>query len=167
MLAAGLALYAASCINDDAESRSMVEVGDTLPYFSVVMNDGTTLNTDMLRGRESMIVFFTTTCEDCRRELPRINTYAIAHPEIRTVCIARSQTEAEIEPFWRKEGLTLPYSPQPDRAVYDLFATSGVPLIYRADPQLRVTAVFSEQFPFNESGDIEIQGCGRRMQKRR
>lgn len=140
-------IAAVSCLNDEPEAKSIVEVGDILPDFSVVMNDGTTISTDMLRGTESMIVFFSTTCGDCRRELPRINEYAISHPEIRIVCIARSQTEAEIEPFWQSEGLTLPYSPQPDAAVYSLFATSGVPRIYCADPQLRVTAVYLEEFP--------------------
>lgn len=134
------------CVNDEP-ARSRVEVGDRLPQFSVVMNSGEVLSTEMLRGSESMIVLFSTTCEDCRRELPRINAYAAAHPEVKVVCIARSQTEAEIEPFWQSEGLTLPYSPQPDATVYHLFATSGIPRIYCADSRLCVTAVYFESFP--------------------
>lgn len=139
--------FASGCVVDEPE-RSVVEVGDRLPEFSVVMNDGEMLSTEMLRGGESMIVLFTTTCSDCRRELPRINAYAAAHPEVRVVCIARSQMEAEIRSFWQAEGLNLPYSPQKDASVYHLFATSGVPRVYCADSRLCVTAVYFEQFPF-------------------
>ncbi len=125
--------------------RSLVEVGDRLPEFTVVMNDGSVLSTDMLAGKESMIVFFTTACEDCRRELPRINNYSLMHPEVRVVCIARSESAEDIAKFWQSEGLTLHYSPQPDAAVYNLFAKAGVPRIYCADSRLRVTAIYVEK----------------------
>lgn len=137
---------AAACVGED-EPRSVVEVGDCLPEFSVVLNDGSTLTTDMLRGGESMIVFFTTTCGDCRRELPRINAYAEAHPSVRVVCIARSESAVEIESFWQANGLSLAYSPQPDAAIYNLFATAGVPRVYCADAALRITAIYVEEFP--------------------
>lgn len=136
-----------SCVKDEPTAHSVIEVGDRVPDFSITMNDGTILTTDMLRGKESMIVFFTTECGDCRRELPRINAYALAHPEIEIVCIARSQNEKEIEIFWQLEGLTLPYSPQSNAAVYNMFATSGVPRIYCVDSRLYVTAVYFEEFP--------------------
>lgn len=139
--------FGSGCINDEPEPRSIVEVGDQLPEFSVVMNDGATVTTASLRGAPSMIVFFTTTCDDCRRELPRINAYAASHPEVRVVCIARNQTAAEAEAFWQAENLSLPYSPQPDAAVYNLFATAGVPRVYCADSELRVTAIYVEDFP--------------------
>lgn len=137
----------AGCVTDEPEVRSKVEVGDRLPDFSVELADGSILTTAMLRGHESMIVLFTTTCADCRRELPRINAYALAHPEVRVVCIARSEDRADIEEFWQAEGLTLPYSPQPDDKVYKLFATAGVPRIYCADASLTVTAAYLEEFP--------------------
>lgn len=135
------------CVKDDAPIESLIDPGDTLPYFSVVMNDGTTVTTESLRGHESMIVFFTTTCGDCRRILPQVNSYAAAHPDVKVVCIARAQTAEAIEEFWTSESLTMAYSPQPDAAVYSLFATGGVPRIYCADPSLRVTATYLEEFP--------------------
>ena len=133
----------AGCVGEDEpEVRSIVEVGDRLPEFSVVLNDGSTLTTEMLRGAESMIVFFTTTCGDCRRELPRINTYADAHPEVRVVCISRSQTQQQVEALWEEKGLTMPYSVQTDAGVYSMFATAGVPRVYTADASLDVTGVY-------------------------
>ncbi len=144
--AAVLMAVAGGCVGDD-EGRSVVAVGDRVPEFSVVMDDGSVLTSAMLRGGESMIVFFTTTCGDCRRELPRIDAYAAAHPEVRVVCIARSESEADIAAFWQAENLTLPYSPQPDDKVYRLFATAGVPRVYCVDADLRITAVYVEEFP--------------------
>lgn len=141
-----LMLAGAACVGED-EPRSVVEVGDRLPDFSVVMDDGSTVSTASLRDAPSMIVFFTTTCGDCRRELPRIDAYASAHPSVRVVCIARSEPAAEIEAFWQANGLSLPYSAQPDAAVYNLFATAGVPRVYCADAELRITAIYVEEFP--------------------
>lgn len=143
-----LLILTVGCVNDnEPEPRSLIEVGDPLPQFSVMLNDGSTLTTEMLRGTESMIVFFTTTCPDCRRELPRIQAYADAHSDLRVVCISRSQTARDVESFWQTENLTLPYSAQPDAAIYSLFATAGVPRVYCADPDLRVTAIYVETFP--------------------
>lgn len=137
----GIVMMAVSgCISDEPELRSLIGVGDPLPEFSIVMNDGETLTTRMLRGSESLIVLFTTWCPDCRRELPRVQAYSDAHPEVRVVCISRSETREDIETLWREENLTLPWSAQPDAGVYSLFATGGVPRLYLASPDLIVTA---------------------------
>ena len=49
-----------------------VEVGDMLPEFTVVMNDGRTVESGSLQGQPSFILFFNTACGDCRRELPLV-----------------------------------------------------------------------------------------------
>ena len=51
------------------------------------------------------------------------------------VLIARKNTAEDIEPFWQTAGLTMPYSPQPDRKVYSLFAPRVIPRIYISDAQ--------------------------------
>ena len=43
--------------------------------------------------------------------------------------------EEDIEPFWQFAELTMPYSPQPDRRVYSLFAPRVIPQIYISDAQ--------------------------------
>ena len=132
--------FMTGCISDEPDMRSLIEVGDRLPDFAIVMNDGETLTTQMLRGSESLIVLFTTWCPDCRRELPQVQKWADAHPEVRVVCISRSETAGAIEALWAEENLTLPWSAQSDAAVYSLFATGGVPRLYLADADLIVTA---------------------------
>ena len=135
----------ASCISEP-ELTDVIKVGDQLPNFTITMNDGSTLRTSDLAGSESMIVFFTTMCEDCRRELPRINDYADTHREIRVVCISRNEGAESVEKFWKQENLILPYSAQSDAKIYNMFAHSIVPRIYVADADLTVTAVYVEEF---------------------
>ena len=65
-----------SSIHDD-EVVERVKVGDRVPVFTVNMvADGksTMFTTDHLTG-ETVIIFFHTSCADCRRELPRLNDY--------------------------------------------------------------------------------------------
>ena len=49
-----------SCINDNItlQNNESLVVGDTIPDFSVKMNDGRVITGDSLRGSVSVIVFF-------------------------------------------------------------------------------------------------------------
>lgn len=121
-----------ACIGEpDVEER--VAVGDRLPAFRVTLDDGTEY--DSSAPGPSVIVFFHTGCSDCQRELPELDARykAGAYDGIRIVCISRAETAETVAPFWREHGLTLPYSAQPDRRIYDLFASSVIPRIYTTD----------------------------------
>ena len=52
------------CINEKIEGADL-QVGDMIPGFSVVMNDGTAVSDQALIGSVSFIMFFHTTCPDC------------------------------------------------------------------------------------------------------
>ena len=133
------------CIQDTPpEGRSLIADGDRLPQFSVTMADGATVTTDDLAGAPSMIVLFTTTCPDCRELLPVLEELHHRHPGLRMLLIARSQDAATLAAYWEANALTLPYSPQPDAAVYHLFATATVPRVYLADATLTVRAQWDD-----------------------
>lgn len=127
-----------ACINDDKEEpreQDVIRVGQKLPQFSVTTSDGTEISTQTLLGRRSVAVFFNTTCPDCQRELPRIDSLYRAHQNdalFILVCIARDQQAEPIQAFWEAKGLVMPYSPQTGRKVYELFARSVIPRIYIA-----------------------------------
>lgn len=94
-----------------------------------------------------MIVFFNTSCADCQRELPRLNAIyedserlaeilpTTVYGPGRVVCIAREESSEDIERLWREKSLNLPYSAQPDRRIYSLFARSIIPRQYIVDPE--------------------------------
>ena len=139
-----------SSIHDD-EVVERVKVGDRVPVFTVNMvADGksTMFTTDHLTG-ETVIIFFHTSCADCRRELPRLNDYYLQHrdePGFQMVAISRAEGADTIESFWTELGLQIPYSAQEDRHIYDLFASSVIPRVYFISAQGFVTRVWVEHF---------------------
>lgn len=125
-----------SCINDDKETEtSTLTNGDSVPTFSVTMNDGETFSTANV-STALLITFFNTTCPDCQQELPVIqevyDTYS-NNQNIQFICISREQNAEDIQDYWINNSLTLPFSAQEDRTIYNLFATSIIPRIYIID----------------------------------
>ena len=142
----GLALLLTGCVIDDHEEpassddSSIVRVGDRLPSFSVEVIDDisrTLFNSTSLQDT-TVIVFFHTGCSDCQRELPELNDYYLRHrqnPGFRMVAIAREESEESIAAYWKQNNLSIPYSPQIDRQVYNLFATQYIPRVYLCSAQ--------------------------------
>ena len=146
LLALALPLFAA-CIYDpaDPEGGDGIGVGDTLPDFTVTMSDGTSLGTSDLAGGVSLIMFFHTDCPDCQTALPIVQSlYGEFGAQVRFVTISREEKAGSIDRYWSANSLTLPYSAQTGRDVYQLFASSGIPRIYISDPALTVRAAFSD-----------------------
>lgn len=139
-----LPLFAAvSCVYDDPEPEFEIKIGETIPDFTVTMNDGTTVTGASLRNGVSIIMFFHTSCPDCQNTLPSVQRiYDEFHEKgVSFALISRSQVQNDtkdvygetvegVEAFWKRTGYTMPYSAQPDRKVYNLFATSRVPRVY-------------------------------------
>lgn len=151
-VAALMCALLSGCIKDDLPEDHSLQPGDRVPAFSVTMSDGSTFSSSELQGKRGMIVFFNTECHDCRRELPKIQqAYDCVkdNPEYMVICIAREESEAEIAAYWRENDLTLPYSPQPDRAVYNLFATVSIPRVYLTNRDLVIEAVYDDTTPFD------------------
>lgn len=138
----------AGCITqqeDNAEVVERVAVGDVLPDFEVTMSDGKRISTANLAGRRSLIVFFNTDCSDCRRELPVLQSvYEAIGDRCNWLCIAREESAERIAEYWAANRFTMPYSPQPDRRVFHLFATENIPRVYIADSNLRIIAAFTD-----------------------
>ncbi len=151
-VAAVMWAFLSACIKEDMPEDRGLAVGDRVPAFSVTMSDGSTFRSSELQGKRGMIVFFNTECSDCRRELPKVQQAydrVKDNPDYKVICIAREEGEAGIAAYWRESGLTLPYSPQSDRAVYNLFATVSIPRVYITNPDLVIDAVYDDTTPFD------------------
>lgn len=143
------ALSFGSCMSEDeaGEPAEIVALGDTLPVFSVVMNDGALVSNASLKGSVSVITFFHTDCPDCQRAFPGLDSLYKAHADhVRFVCISRAEGAEGVAAYWEKEGLSLPYSAQSDRAVYQRFARSVIPRVYVVDRTGRIQGIFVETF---------------------
>ena len=155
-----LALFTlVGCVVDESDNDNgytdLVGVGDHLPSFSVEVVNGAaryTFSSDALTGT-TVIVFFNTGCSDCQRELPVLNDYYLQHrsePGFQMVAIAREEKEESIKAFWEAHGLSIPFSPQSDRRVYNLFATITIPRVYFCSQTGLITWIGIEHFVLPE-----------------
>ena len=148
MLAAAFftGIMSISCVRDRRNGSEGLAVGDKLPEFQAVMNDGSTVCVpDDLKGGVSCIVFFNTGCADCRQELPVIQQLYDDVEGVFFLLVSRAEDEASISSWWAANGITMPFSPQPDRLIYSLFAPSVIPRIYVSDSNARIVRTFSDK----------------------
>lgn len=126
------------CIGEKEEPEWYLHPGDALPQFEVTTIDGKKVGFDDSYKAELIIVFFNTTCPDCRRELPIIQERYeenLKLPESEQsiyICISREEGAADVERYWSENNLTIPISAQTDRRIYSMFASIGIPRIFYA-----------------------------------
>ena len=126
-----ISLCLISCIKERKTGGDLV-VGDSIPDFTVTMNDGMTLSGTQLSEGVACIVFFTTLCPDCRQTLPHIQSVydEYAGKGVRFALISREEGQESISAYWPEHGFSMPYSAQTDRHIYELFARTRVPRVY-------------------------------------
>ena len=148
-------LIVSSCIKDKPQGSDL-KVGDKLPDFEVVMNDGTVVSDDSLAGAVSVVMFFHTSCPDCRQALPHMQRIydEYASEGIKFTLISREDIEPDIEAYWEEQGLEMPYSAQNDREVYEKFASSRIPRIYINDRNGIIRYIFTDD-PVPSYDDID------------
>lgn len=122
-------LSCSACISEHDSPAFSIPDGAEVPEFYVTLNDGSLFSSSQLNGKTAVIVFFNTSCSDCREELPVLNRLHSVMPEIPVVCIARNEGRETIEKFWLENNLTLPFAPA-ESYPYSLFASSVIPRIY-------------------------------------
>ena len=120
-----------SCIKNKESGVELVP-GDRIPEFSVTMNDGTEVDRIFLSEGISCVVFFTTQCPDCRKTLPELQKFydEYASGGVRFALISREEPYDSVSEYWSRNALTMPYSAQSDRKIYELFAKTRVPRVY-------------------------------------
>jgi len=147
-----LLLWGCGSIHEEDDVVERIVVGSRVPIFSVNVVDyeglTTSFSTNRLYG-ETVIVFFSTQCKDCQRELPELNDYYLKHKDdngFQMVAISRAEGEQSVADFWSANNLQIPYSAQEDRKIYDLFASSVIPRVYFVSSSGIITKVLIENF---------------------
>lgn len=141
-----LLLFPCSCIEEETSLEDVVTRGMKLPDFTVVMNDSTTVTGATLRNTVSVVMFFHTGCPDCQEALPRIQRLYDEYvgQGVAFALISREEEAASVAAYWAGQGFTMPYSAQPDRKVYELFAYERVPRIYISECGGTVRYIFTD-----------------------
>lgn len=143
------------CIKEKTNRHELIP-GDTIPQFEVTMADGSKVTSQSLYGSPSCIVFFHTSCPDCRQTLPKVQEIydLYINKGVKFVLISREQDKDEIQTYWQENNLTLPYSPQTSREIYSLFAQSRIPRIYISDKDCIIREIFTDD-PLPTYADID------------
>ena len=119
------------CIGEKQEGADL-QAGDSIPDFEVVMADGTVVTDDILKKTASVIMFFHTSCPDCQQVLPQMQRIydEYASEGVSFALISREDSDEGISLFWKENNLSMPYSAQKDRVVYEKFAKERIPRVY-------------------------------------
>lgn len=138
-----------SCLGSletSTQSADIITVGQKLPEFRVQLHSGEWVGNDNLQGKPSVITFFNTACKDCQRELPEMQrVYADYAGQVQFLCISRAENDSSVTAYWKANSLSLPYSAQTDKTVYQLFANRTIPRVYVSDASGVVRKIFVEK----------------------
>ncbi len=153
--AAVVLMMMTGCIKDQRTGADL-KVGERLPDFEVVMNDGTVVSDESLKGSVSVVMFFHTTCPDCQETLPVMQRIydEFGREGVKFAVISRGESGEVIEAYWRKSGLKMPYSAQEDRSAYEKFAKTLIPRVYVNDRDGIIRYIYTDN-PVPEYDDLK------------
>ena len=144
------------CIKEK-QTGAELKVGDSLPDFEVVMNDGSMVTDDMLKETVSVIMFFHTSCPDCQQVLPQMQKIydEYASKDVGITLISREESMSSIFTFWEEKGLKMPYSAQSTRKIYEKFASERIPRVYICEKGGIIRYIFTDN-PNPSYDDIKV-----------
>lgn len=114
-----------------SDTTTLTKVGDKAPVFSCTTLDGKTIDISKMQGKIIMINFFATWCGPCNLELPVLQKNIWDkykdNKNFALVIVGREHTEKEVSDFVKLKKFTMPFAPDPKRAIFSLYATQSIP----------------------------------------
>jgi peroxiredoxin len=104
----------------------IVKLGQTIPDFDIVLPDGTTLNTNSLRGKVLMLQFTASWCSVCRKEMPHIEREIWEkyknNPDFLLYGIDLKEDREKVVEFQKQIGITYPLALDLEGKIFYSFA---------------------------------------------
>lgn len=129
-----------------AFSQTSLKVGDEAPLFTSTALDGNSYGLSELRGSVVVLTFWSTKCEICRSEFPRLNrlTESLQHRNVVFLSLTM-ENEAKVETFLRSNrisshilpnsfGVLLQYADKDKKGYLDM----GFPAYFVVDQEGRI-----------------------------
>lgn len=143
-----VAVVAVGCVSENLPSKeesSKVYEGDMAPKFSTTLLDGSQVSLDDYRGAPLLLIMFDCGCPDCKNLLDDLHSAISEGEKVPAIlAIGRDSDSALIEQYRADNGYTIPMAPDPDRAVYGLYASTYVPRAYLLDDSGRIVMMTIE-----------------------
>lgn len=133
-------LLALSCkAQDDGD---IVKVGDKMPAFTIVSDNGQQHSSASLKGKVVLVNFFATWCPPCQKELAEVQKTLWPkykdNKNFALLVIGREHTDADLSKYNEKKGFTFPLYPDKNRSIYGAFAKNLIPRSYLVDKSGKV-----------------------------
>ena len=127
-------IVAFSVVKSQEEDSDKVKTGDSMPAFTIVSDNGTTVSSAEFHGKVVLITLFATWCPACQLELAQVEkslwpTYK-EMKDFTLLVIGREHSDAELIEYNQTKGFTFPLYPDKDRKIFDLFAVQLIPRTY-------------------------------------
>lgn len=145
-------------INEELPSygdTSIITVGDSAPDFEATLLDGERLTLSELRTSEVLLILFSHTCPDCKALLDDVKGAEEHFDElgVRLLLVARDGNEEQVTTYMQENAYTFDVIADPERTIYNLYATMYVPRTYLIDTE---GVVLHTTVEYNESHIPEI-----------
>ena len=123
-------------LTEDAEKTTLVRVGDMAPNFTVELLSGEQVTLSQLQGNTIMLMFFDSTCLDCKIQLGLLNGVMeqFAGKNFQLLTISRGESKQTLEQLVAEKGYRFDVGLDLDQSIYSLYATKYVPRCFIVDP---------------------------------
>lgn len=131
LLSLFVALAAITISVAQTDKATLTKIGDKAPVFICKTLDGRTIDIAKLQGKIIMINFFATWCGPCNLELPVLQKNIWekykGNKDFELIILGREHTEKEVSDFVKSKKFTMPFAPDPKRAIFNLYANLSIP----------------------------------------
>jgi len=122
-------IFSGMMAQEDDGTRT--KIGQKAPAFECKTIDGKDINTEDLKGKVILVNFFATWCPPCNKELPVLQEKVYGkykdNPDFVLVILGREHDVDELKKYAEEKEFDLPFAPDPERKIFDLYAKQNIP----------------------------------------